>query len=82
MAVSIKRDEEDSIEAGLQPRRNDNKGRPPTGNAYLRGNGKNFVAELNVLFCLGNARPIRKYCRAATHRFHKGCDLIGAILGK
>jgi hypothetical protein len=51
-AVSIKRDEENSVEAGLQPGRNDNKGRPPTGKAYFRGDGKNFVAELNVLFGL------------------------------
>ncbi len=80
--VSIKRDEEDSIEAGLQPGRNDNKGRPPSGDAYLRGDGKNLVAELNVLFCLGHVRPIRKDCRAAAHGFHKRRNLIGAILGK
>src|SRR2546422_441922 len=47
------------------------------------GDGRiGFVAELNLLFCLGYMRPILKYCRAAAHAFHKRRDLIGAIFGK
>jgi hypothetical protein len=41
---------------------------------------KDLVSKLNVLFCSRHLRPILKYCRTATHWFHKWGDLVGPVV--